>query len=62
MQSNISVAMFCLDRSKPYFSPEIETMERGKLDALIEEHVRYTVKYAAENSPFLQKTSMIFFE
>lgn len=35
-----------------YFSPEIETMERGELDALIDERVRYTVQYAAEHSPF----------
>jgi coenzyme F390 synthetase len=35
-----------------YFSPEIETMERGDLDALIDERVRYTVQYAAEHSPF----------
>jgi len=30
-------------------------MERGELEALIEERVRYTVKYAAENSPFYKK-------
>ncbi|OPX61725.1 MULTISPECIES: coenzyme F390 synthetase [unclassified Methanoregula] len=35
-----------------YFSPEIETMERSDLDALIDERVRYTVHYAAEHSPF----------
>jgi coenzyme F390 synthetase len=35
-----------------YFSPEIETMERGDLDALIDERVHYTVQYAAEHSPF----------
>lgn len=35
-----------------YFSPEIETMARGDLDALIDERVRYTVNYAAEHSPF----------
>ncbi|WP_321505372.1 coenzyme F390 synthetase [uncultured Methanoregula sp.] len=35
-----------------YFSPEIETMERGGLDALIDERVRYTVRYAAEHSAF----------
>ncbi|MFA4877357.1 MAG: coenzyme F390 synthetase [Methanoregula sp.] len=35
-----------------YFSPEIETMDRGELDALIDERVRYTVSYAAEHSPF----------
>ncbi len=26
-------------------------MDRGELDALVEERVRYTVRYAAENSP-----------
>ena len=35
-----------------YYSPEIETMERNDLDALIDERVRYTVQYAAERSPF----------
>jgi coenzyme F390 synthetase len=35
-----------------YFSPEIETMDRSNLDALIDERVRYTVNYAAEHSPF----------
>jgi coenzyme F390 synthetase len=35
-----------------YFSPEIETMERGELDTLIDERVRYTIQYAAEHSPF----------
>ncbi len=44
-----------MDSSKPYFNPEIEIMDRGELDALIEERVRYTVKYAAENSPFYRK-------
>lgn len=34
------------------FSPDIETMERGDLDALIDERIRYTVKYAADHSPF----------
>ncbi len=43
-----------MDSSGPYFNPEIETMSRGELDALIEERVRYTVKYAAENSPFTE--------
>lgn len=38
--------------SGPYFSPEIETMDRSDLDALIDERVRYTVKYAADHSPF----------
>jgi coenzyme F390 synthetase len=31
---------------------EIETLDRGSLDALIDERVRYTVRYAAEHSPF----------
>jgi coenzyme F390 synthetase len=44
-----------VDWLKPYFNPDIETMERGELDALVEERVRYTVKYAAENSPFYRK-------
>jgi coenzyme F390 synthetase len=35
-----------------YFSPEIETMGRSDLDALIDERVRYTVRYAADHSPF----------
>ena len=35
-----------------YFSPEVETLERTDLDALIDERVRYTVQYAAEHSPF----------
>ena len=35
-----------------YFSPDIETMERDELDALIDERVRYTVQYAADHSPF----------
>ncbi len=35
-----------------YYNAEIETMERGNLDALIDERVRYTVQYAAEHSPF----------
>lgn len=30
-------------------------MERGDLDALIDKRIHYTVKYAAENSPFYQK-------
>jgi len=35
-----------------YFSQEIETMDRGSLDTLIDERVRYTARYAAEHSPF----------
>jgi coenzyme F390 synthetase len=38
-----------------FFSEEIETMGRGELDSLIDERVRYTVTYAAENSPFYRK-------
>jgi coenzyme F390 synthetase len=38
-----------------FFSEEIETMGRGELDALVDERVRYTVTYAAENSPFYRK-------
>jgi len=44
-----------LDSSNLYFNPEIETIDREELDALIEERVRYTVKYAAENSSFYRK-------
>jgi phenylacetate-coenzyme A ligase PaaK-like adenylate-forming protein len=35
-----------------YYDQEIETMERGDLDALIDERLHYTVQYAAEHSPF----------
>ena len=35
-----------------FFSPEVETLGRSDLDALIDERVRYTVQYAAEHSPF----------
>jgi len=35
-----------------FFNEKIETMSRGDLDALIEERIRYTVKYASEYSPF----------
>ncbi|MCX6698075.1 MAG: coenzyme F390 synthetase, partial [Methanoregula sp.] len=35
-----------------FFSPDIETLPRSDLDALIDERVRYTVHYAAEHSPF----------
>lgn len=38
-----------------YFNSEIETMDRGELDALIEERIKYTVKYAHDNSPFYNK-------
>ena len=38
-----------------YYNSEIETMERAELDSIVEERVRYTVKYAAENSLFYKK-------
>ena len=40
---------------KTYFNPEIETMHRNELDALIDSRIKYTVKYAFENSPFYRK-------
>lgn len=40
---------------KEYHNPEIETMERGELDALVEERIRYTIDYAARNSIFYKK-------
>src|SRR5674536_10375 len=30
-------------------------MDRGELDALVDERIRYTVHFAAENSPFYRK-------
>src|SRR5660398_189186 len=30
-------------------------MDRGELDALVDERIRYTVQFAAENSPFYRK-------
>ncbi len=39
----------------PYFNKAIETMDRGSLDALIDDRTRYTVKYAADHSPFYRK-------
>jgi coenzyme F390 synthetase len=35
-----------------YHNPGIETMDRDSLDSLIDERVRYTVRYANEHSPF----------
>jgi coenzyme F390 synthetase len=35
--------------------PAIETMDRGDLDALSEERVRYTVQYAEDHSPFYRR-------
>ncbi len=36
----------------PFYNSQVECMERSDLDALIEERIRYTVRYAEENSPF----------
>lgn len=38
-----------------YYNKEIETMNRGDLDSLIDEKVKYTIKYAYENSKFYKK-------
>lgn len=38
-----------------YLRPEIETMNYSELEGLIDERIRYTVQYAAENSPFYKK-------
>lgn len=38
-----------------YFNEKIETMDREELDALVDERIRYTVKYAQDNSPFYRK-------
>jgi coenzyme F390 synthetase len=38
-----------------YYREEIETMPRDELDALVDERIRYTVQYAAENSLFYRK-------
>ncbi len=38
-----------------YYHPDIETLKRDALDALIDERVRYTVRYAAAHSPFYRK-------
>ena len=38
-----------------FFNDRIERLPRADLDALIDERVRYTVKYAFENSPFYKK-------
>lgn len=39
----------------PIYNPQIETMPREDLDALIDERLRYTIQYAQENSPFYRK-------
>jgi coenzyme F390 synthetase len=38
-----------------YFNERIETMGRPELNALIDERTRYTVRYAAERSPFYRR-------
>ncbi len=38
-----------------YFDEEIETLSRDDIDNLVDERVRYTVKYAYKNSPFYRK-------
>src|SRR6056297_4251425 len=38
-----------------YYNSDIETMERAELDSIVDERVRYTVQYAAENSLFYKK-------
>jgi len=38
-----------------YFNKETETLQRDELDALVDERIRYTVKYAQDNSPFYRK-------
>ncbi len=35
-----------------FYHPEIETLDRSSLDALIDERVRYTIRYAYEHSAF----------
>ena len=35
-----------------YHDPVVETMDRDSLDSLIDDRVRYTVRYANEHSPF----------
>ena len=35
-----------------FFNEEIEKMKRQNLDSMVEDRIRYTVKYANENSPF----------
>ncbi|KQC04167.1 MAG: coenzyme F390 synthetase [Methanoculleus sp. SDB] len=39
----------------PFFNRTIETMERGDLDALIDERVRYTIRYAVDRTRFYRK-------
>ncbi|MFH0967332.1 MAG: coenzyme F390 synthetase [Methanobacteriota archaeon] len=38
--------------SHRFFNQDIETMQRGDLEAVIDERIAYTISYAAEHSPF----------
>jgi coenzyme F390 synthetase len=38
-----------------YFREDIETLPRDELDTLVDERIRYTVKYAYDNSPYYRK-------
>jgi len=40
---------------KSFFNEAIEAMERGDLDALVDESIHYTVTYANEHSPFYRR-------
>src|SRR5665647_3230031 len=51
MYKQLFLQISCMSPAQ-YYAQEIETMERGDLDALIDERVRYSVQYAAEHSPF----------
>jgi phenylacetate-coenzyme A ligase PaaK-like adenylate-forming protein len=44
--------MICGEDMAAYFRNEMETMGRDELDALVDERIRYTVRYAYENPPF----------
>lgn len=38
-----------------YYNPAVETLPRADLDALVDERIRATVRYAAEHSPFYRR-------
>jgi coenzyme F390 synthetase len=38
-----------------FFREDVETVDRGALNELIDERVRYTIRYANEHSPFYRK-------
>ncbi|WP_332448567.1 coenzyme F390 synthetase [Methanoculleus sp.] len=38
-----------------YYHPVVETLARADLDALVDERIRATVRYAAEHSPFYRR-------